>query len=129
MVSEVNVEYLWILIFTIQIFLYYIGQRFSSYFQCQVSCFKFGNEKFCKFCEFQNSFDNTLDCYRFLWSLVFTMSCVCISIYYFFIFLTFFSTLLPISMIYIFYIGKYDPLLQFCLPPHIRELYIGRKWY
>ena len=126
MFSQVKVELFWSVIFFCKIFIFLIGQRLNQAVRTHISCKKFGYHKYCKWCETKKRFDNDFIFYTDICNFIFSTSTVLVCIYYVFTILNFFAQFVPISLIYVFSIGSYDPVLKFCLPEWMEPIYMGQ---
>ena len=126
MISNVNIEVLWIIIFLAKIYIYLMAQKFNKKnFETYVSCCKFGTRRFCKICHARKQFHSTFDFYMYTWNVIFTASTVLVCIYYTYYVLSFISNAIPISLVYVLTFGSYDPLLRFHVPPWVDNAFMG----
>ena len=126
MISNVNIEVLWILIFLAKIYIYLMAQKFNKKkFEAFVSCCRFGDKRFCKICQARKQFHSTFDFYLYTWNVIFTASTVLVCIYYTYYVLSFIAKAIPISLVYVAAFGTYDPLLRFHFPPWVDQVFMA----
>ena len=120
MFSQATLENIWIMILIIQIFTFLIDQKL---YKLPIKyCYKFGKNNYCKDCHFVcwliRDF-KTL--FQFIQS-IFTWLTVFICCYYTWIIMTQIASYIPMSLVYVFTFGNYDPLLTFTSPNWVQQL-------
>lgn len=120
MLSLSTLENIWILILIIQIFTFLIDQKLNK---LPINyCYKFRKNNFCKDCHFICWLIRDFKTLFHFIQSIFTWLTVIICCCYLWILLTNIATCIPMSLIYVFTFGGYDPLLTFTSPTWMQQL-------